>query len=69
LEQIEPRKIQSGRRTSAFVRIGDGLYASWDGYQIMLRAPDTMSGDRVVYLDSHVQVALVKFIERIAAAG
>jgi hypothetical protein len=44
--------------------LGDGLYASFDGWQIALRAPDP-AGDRVVYLDPEVQVNLVEFIESI----
>ncbi|MHC6156587.1 hypothetical protein ACVSQB_33025 [Bradyrhizobium elkanii] len=44
--------------------LGDGLYASFDGYQIQLRAPRP-EGDHVVYLEPAVQVAFVKFIERI----
>jgi hypothetical protein len=46
------------------VYLGDGLYAFSDGWQIKLRAPDTMSGDRVVYLDPSVQAALVEYIKR-----
>lgn len=34
--------------------LGDGLYASYDGYQIKLRAPDGSRGNRVVYLEPSV---------------
>jgi hypothetical protein len=40
--------------------LGDGLYASFDGWQIVLRAPDDPV-DRVVYLDPEVMDALIKF--------
>ena len=45
--------------------LGDGLYCSWDGWQIKLRAPRE-GGDHVVYLEPSVQIALVEFLERIA---
>jgi hypothetical protein len=38
---------------TAEVYLGDGLYASFDGYQVRLRAPDT-AGDRVVFLEPEV---------------
>jgi hypothetical protein len=44
--------------------LGDGLYCSFDGWQIKLRAPRP-GGDHVVFLDPDVQIALVQFIERI----
>lgn len=40
--------------------LGDGLYASFDGYQISLRAPH-LEGDRTVYLEIPVYLALVRF--------
>lgn len=40
--------------------VGDGLYASFDGYQIKLRAPRE-DGDHVVYLESTVFWALYQF--------
>lgn len=46
--------------------LGDGLYCSFDGWQIKLRAPRE-DGDHVVYLEPSVQVAFVEFIERIVA--
>jgi len=56
--------------------IGDGLYASFDGYQIRLRAPREGS-DHVVYLDNatfslfmdYVQEAVGIKIEIIKADG
>jgi hypothetical protein len=35
------------------IYIGDGLYASWDGFGYTLRAPRT-EGDHYVYLEPHV---------------
>lgn len=42
--------------------LGDGLYASYDGYQIKLRAP---SGgvDNKVYLDPNTMNEFVQFVE------
>jgi hypothetical protein len=44
--------------------LGDGLYISWDGWQIQLRAPRE-DGDHFVYLEPAVQAEFVKFIESI----
>lgn len=41
--------------------LGDGLYASFDGYQIALRVND-FRDKPVAYLDPEVQEALVKYI-------
>lgn len=43
--------------------LGDGLYASFDGWQIKLRAPDTMSGDREVFLEPAVVTAFIEYIQ------
>ena len=40
--------------------LGDGVYASYDGYQIALRAPRHF-GDDFVFLDKEVYQALVRF--------
>jgi hypothetical protein len=40
--------------------LGDGLYASFDGYQIKLRAPRE-DGDHVVYLEPSTNAALQAF--------
>lgn len=42
--------------------LGDGLYASFDGFQAKLRAPDLM-GDREVFLEPPV---LAKFLAWVA---
>ena len=43
--------------------LGDGLYASFDGWQIQLRAPREF-GEHLVYLDPQVFEALVRFAGR-----
>jgi hypothetical protein len=44
--------------------LGDGLYASFDGWQIKLRAPRE-NGDHEVYLEPAVLKELMKFIEQL----
>lgn len=43
--------------------LGDGLYASFDGYQIKLRAPRD-GGDHEVFLDESVFMALLRFMRQ-----
>ena len=43
--------------------LGDGLYASFDGWQITLRAPRE-SGDHYVCLEPSVYRALLEFVEQ-----
>jgi hypothetical protein len=40
--------------------LGDGLYASFDGYQIVLRAPREL-GNHFVYLEPFVFVRLLRY--------
>lgn len=42
--------------------LGDGLYASFDGYQIRLRAPRE-DGDHVVFLDSETCTAFLEWVK------
>ena len=42
--------------------LGDGAYASFDGYQIRLRA-----GDQIVYLEPRVYRALVDYVSALKA--
>jgi hypothetical protein len=42
--------------------LGDGLYASFDGYQITLRAP-RLGGDHWVALEPEVFMALLAFVK------
>lgn len=44
--------------------LGDGLYASFDGFMVKLRAP-RLGMDHEVYLEPEVYDALLKFVERI----
>lgn len=44
--------------------LGDGLYASFDGYQIILRAP-RMEGDHFVALEPEVYRALLRFVKQL----
>jgi hypothetical protein len=44
--------------------LGDGLYASFDGWQIKLRAPRE-NGDHEVYLGPAVFTALVNYVKRL----
>jgi len=44
--------------------LGDGLYASDDGYQICLRAPRE-DGDSIVYIEPSVWDALVEYTKRV----
>jgi hypothetical protein len=48
--------------TSMETHLGDGLYASFDGYMITLRAP-RIGGDHWVGLEPQVYRALVEFVE------
>lgn len=41
--------------------LGDGLYASYDGYQLKLRAPRE-EGDHIVYLEPSTLLALNDYI-------
>ncbi len=44
--------------------LGDGLYASFDGFHIILRAPRE-GGDHWVALDLYVLQALKEFVDEI----
>lgn len=46
------------------VYLGDGLYASFDGYQVKLRAPDER-GDREVFLEPNVLEAFLAWIKEL----
>lgn len=48
--------------TNAETYLGDGLYASFDGWQIKLRTPRD-GGDHEVYLDTQVCRAFLDFVE------
>ena len=44
--------------------LGDGLYASFDGWQIILHAPRGVTGDHVVCLEPDVYRSLQEWIAR-----
>jgi hypothetical protein len=46
--------------------LGDGLYASFDGYQFRLRAPRS-EGDHLVYLEPEVYFSFKQYVEEIFA--
>ena len=43
--------------------LGDGLYASYDGFQFKLRAPRE-NGDHEVYLEPYILAEFIRFISR-----
>lgn len=43
--------------------LGDGLYATYDGYQVKLRAPREGS-DHEVYLEPHVLASLIQYLKQ-----
>ncbi len=45
--------------------VGDGVYAGFDGYQIILRANSHEYPTDIVYLEPQVWENLVKFVERL----
>jgi hypothetical protein len=48
--------------------LGDGLYASFDGWQFCLRAPRE-NGDHVVYLEPHVLASLIAYAKAVTSAN
>ena len=54
------------RRTNE-TYLGDGLYASFDGFMIVLRAPRA-NGDHWVGLEPEVWRALVEFVDALKSA-
>jgi hypothetical protein len=42
--------------------LGDGLYASFDGFQVRLRAPRE-NGDHEVFLEAPVLQAFIEFLD------
>lgn len=50
------------RRPTGEAYLGDGLYASFDGYSIRLRAPRE-GGDHEVYLEPPVLAEFERFVQ------
>jgi hypothetical protein len=48
--------------------LGNGLYASFDGWQFCLRAPRE-TGDHVVYLEPHVLAAFIAYARATTASA
>lgn len=48
--------------------LGDGLYASFDGFMITLRAP-RLDGDHWVGLEPDVYTALTRFVDGLRAGS
>jgi len=46
--------------------LGDGLYASFDGWQIKLRAPRGMAGNHEVFIEPDVWERLVVYVNEVA---
>ena len=46
--------------------LGDGLYASFDGFSVILRAP-RRGGDHTVLLEPQVYEALTKYVAHLKA--
>lgn len=53
--------VDSGKRAKE-TYLGNGLYCSFDGWQIKLRAPHSNGVDHEVFLDPVAQVALYNFM-------
>ncbi len=47
--------------------LGDGLYASFDGYQFKLRTPRD-DGDHEVYLEDATLAAFLEYVKRVQEA-
>ncbi len=48
--------------------LGDGLYASFDGFQVCLRAPRS-DGDHVVYLEAFTLKNFIEFLQKVEQNG
>ena len=46
------------------VYLGDGLYASWDGYQVRLMANDQLLPTDVVYVNDEVALELIAYLKK-----
>ncbi len=48
------------------VYLGDGLYVSFDGEMVKLRAPKNFNKNDLVYLDRDVFIALLMYVNSVA---
>lgn len=49
--------------------LGDGLYADYDGYQIVLTAENGLCTTHTVYLDPSVYQALIRYVDAMKIAN
>jgi hypothetical protein len=47
--------------------LGDGVYADFDGYQIVLTTEDGVRTTNTIYLENAVFSALLRYVERLKA--
>ncbi len=45
--------------------LGDGVYAAWDGFAIVLTTEDGISAQNTIYLEPQVVEALQRYIKTI----
>jgi hypothetical protein len=50
------------KKMNKTVYLGDGLYAKYDGYHVVLMANSSISPTNTVYLDDNVLTAFLKYI-------
>jgi hypothetical protein len=61
-ERADGASGSGGKMSEREEYLGDGLYASFDGYQIWLRAPRE-GGDYEVFLDASTLAAFREFLD------
>jgi hypothetical protein len=49
--------------------LGDAVYVDFDGWHVVLTTEDGISATNTIYLEPRVQIALVKYFERLVAGG
>jgi hypothetical protein len=49
------------------VYLGDGAYAEWDGYNLVLTTEDGTSKTNIIYLEADVLEQLKRFIAQVEA--
>ena len=59
-----PTQAQIEGTTKDESYLGDGLYATFDGFQIILRAP-RLDGDHWVALEPELLAALIRFADHV----
>lgn len=61
----EPKREEMMARLTERVYLGDGLFASYDGWQIKLAANNGITDHDVVFLDPSVISAFIAYKERL----